>query len=63
MIENFKDGEKGALLLDEYIGRMKEKELIDIYEQINETEVFVIESIQDIDGSVSYMVGFIQRKQ
>ena len=42
---------------------MKEKELIDIYEQINETEVFVIESIQDIDGSVSYMVGFIQRKQ
>jgi len=62
MIENFKDGEKGALLLDEYIGRMKEKELIDIYEQVNETEIFVIESIQDIDGSVSYMVGYIQRK-
>lgn len=63
MIENFIDGEKGVLLLNEYIGKMKERELIDVFEQINETEVFIIESMQDVNGNVSYMIGFAQRKQ
>jgi hypothetical protein len=42
---------------------MKEKELFDVFEQINETEIFVIESMQDVNGNVSYMIGFAQRKQ
>jgi len=63
IIENFNDGEKGVLLFNEYIDKMKEKEIIDVYEQVNETELFVIESMQDVNGNVSYMVGFAQRKR
>jgi len=62
MISNFNEGEKGVLLLNEYMGKMKGKELIEVYEQINDTEIFVIESMQDVNGNVSYMAGYVQRK-
>lgn len=62
LLNTFSDGKKGVDLLEKYFEKMKAQELIDVYEKIDETHIFVIESGEGSDNSVSYFIGFIQRK-
>ncbi len=61
LIEMFNDGDQGVLLFEQYIEKMKNKEIIEVYEEINETELFSIQTMKDKDN-VSYSIAYVQRK-
>lgn len=63
LLKNFSGGEKGVSLFEQYIEKMKANEIIEVYEQIDETQEFVIQSDKDYTSDkVVYLIGFIQRK-
>ncbi len=61
LIEMFNDGDQGVLVFEQYIEKMKNKEIIEVYEEINETELFSIQTMKDKDN-VSYSIAYVQRK-
>lgn len=63
LLNNFSGGGKGVLLFEQNIEKMKSKELIDVYEEIDDTQIFLIESRQDNNNNISYLIGFIQKKK
>lgn len=62
LLKNFSNGGKAVQLFEQYLEQMKANEIIEVYEKINETEIFTIESSVNSDNSVSYLIGFAQRK-
>ena len=63
LLNNFSGGGKGVQLFEQYIDKMKANEFIEVYEEIDEKQIFVIESMRDYQSnSISYIVGFAQRK-
>jgi len=64
LLSNFSGGEKGVLILEQNIGKIKSKEFLDIYEKIDETQVFIIEAMKDdTDSIMDYQICFLQRKK
>jgi len=61
LIEMFNDGDQGVLVFEQYIEKMKNKEIIEVYEEINETELFSIQTMKDKDN-VSYSIAYVQKK-
>lgn len=61
LLEMFEDGDQGVLLFEKYIDKMKNKEIIEVYETITENEFFAIQTMEDKDN-VSYSISYVQRK-
>jgi hypothetical protein len=62
LLKNFEGGEKGVQIFEKYAEKMKAKEDINIREDINDIEFFIIETMRDTTD-VSYLTGYVQMKQ
>ncbi len=60
LLVTFKISEKGIVLFDEYVLKMKANEWIDDYTSISETTAFLVQTLRDVSGKNSYKVTFIQ---
>jgi len=63
LLNNFSGGSRGVSMFEQNIEKMKAKEIIEIYEEIDDTQVFLIKSVQDNNGNISYLTGYIQKNQ